>query len=90
VEEHPPTITWLMGMKISFTKKPMKPVTKNPTAVNFATFKNSFLSGFSHRFTSLQGKKKAITIGNGRLAHLLAKESELVFPLTSRYSLQSP
>jgi hypothetical protein len=31
----------LMGMKISFTKKPMKPITINPSAVLMATFENS-------------------------------------------------
>lgn len=49
--------TWLIGMKMSFTKKPKKPTARNPTAVKRATLMNSFLSGFWHRFTSLQWTK---------------------------------
>jgi hypothetical protein len=36
-----PTIMLLMGMKMSFTKKPMKPITINPSPVLKATFENS-------------------------------------------------
>jgi hypothetical protein len=44
----------LMGMWMSLTKKPMNPMMANPMAVAMAIFWNSFLSGFVHRFTSLQ------------------------------------
>ncbi len=37
----PPTMIWLMGMKTSLTKKPIKPVTMNPIAVRSATLLNS-------------------------------------------------
>ena len=36
-----PTMMLLIGMKISFTKKPMKPMMKNPTEVACAIFENS-------------------------------------------------
>lgn len=47
------TTIWLMGRKISLTKKPRKPTAKNPTAVRRATLRNSFLSGFLHLLISL-------------------------------------
>lgn len=46
--------TWLIGMKISLTKKPISPVARKPMAVSRATFKNSFWSGFSQRLSSLR------------------------------------
>lgn len=46
-----------MGMKISFTKKPMRPVARKPIAVSLATFVNSARSGFWHRFSSLMQMK---------------------------------
>ena len=36
-----PTMMLLIGMKMSFTKKPMKPMMKNPTEVACAIFENS-------------------------------------------------
>jgi len=48
----PPTMIWLMGMKMSLTKKPMKPMTTKPAAVRMQILLNSFLSGFVHRLTS--------------------------------------
>lgn len=45
---------WLIGMKISFTKKPMKPTARKPTAVRRATLANSLASGFSQRLRSLR------------------------------------
>ena len=36
-----PTIILLMGIKMSFTKNPMKPITMKPQAVLNATFVNS-------------------------------------------------
>lgn len=41
----------LIGMWISLTKKPMKPMIAKPMAVAIAIFWNSFLSGLVHRFT---------------------------------------
>ena len=43
VKSHPydPTIMLLMGMWISLTKKPMKPMMANPIAVAMAIFWNS-------------------------------------------------
>ena len=35
----------LIGMKISFTKKPMKPMMKKPTDVAWAIFENSARAG---------------------------------------------
>ena len=32
---------WLMGMKISFTKKPTSPMSRKPTLVALAIFMNS-------------------------------------------------
>ena len=48
----PPTIMLLMGIWISFTKKPMNPMIANPIAVAMAIFWNSFLSGLVHLLTS--------------------------------------
>lgn len=42
----------LMGMCMSLTKNPMKPMIANPIAVAMAIFWNSFLSGLVHLFTS--------------------------------------
>lgn len=50
---HDPTMMLLMGMWISLTKKPMKPIMQKPMAVAIAIFWNSFLSGLVHLFTSL-------------------------------------
>lgn len=47
-----PTMMLLMGMKMSLTKKPMKPMTINPMAVLIATFENSRRSGLWHFLTS--------------------------------------
>jgi len=49
-----PTMMLLIGMKISLTKNPMKPMIANPIEVACATFVNSVRSGFVQRFTSLQ------------------------------------
>jgi hypothetical protein len=43
----------LMGMWISFTKNPMKPMMAKPTAVAVAVFMNSFRSGFVHFASNL-------------------------------------
>eukprot|EP00275_Glaucocystis_incrassata_P001544 EC123295.1.p1 GENE.EC123295.1~~EC123295.1.p1 ORF type:complete len:145 (-),score=0.23 EC123295.1:50-484(-) len=48
-----PTMMLLIGMKMSFTKKPTNPMIANPTVVAIAIFENSFRSGFVHRFSSL-------------------------------------
>lgn len=50
-EALPPTIIWLMGMKMSLTKKPMKPITTNPIAVLMVILLNSLRSGFVHLLT---------------------------------------
>jgi len=47
-------LAWLMGMKMSFTKKPRNPTAKKPTAVSRATLVNSLVSGFWQRFKSLR------------------------------------
>ena len=39
-----PAPTWLMGMKMTLTTKPMKPTAMKPMAVSRATFVNSFCS----------------------------------------------
>lgn len=44
----PPTMMLLMGMWINFTKKPMKPIIANPTAI----FQNSFRLGLVDQLTS--------------------------------------
>jgi len=41
--------------KMSFTKKPTKPMTMKPRPVRSAILENSRRSGLVHRFTSLQG-----------------------------------
>lgn len=41
----------LIGIWISLTKNPMKPIMQKPMAVAIAIFWNSFLSGFVHRLT---------------------------------------
>lgn len=46
-----PTIMLLIGMWMSLTKNPMKPMMQNPIAVAIAIFWNSRRSGFVHRFT---------------------------------------
>lgn len=43
----------LIGMKMSFTKKPTNPMITNPVAVRRAIIQNSRASGLVHRFTSL-------------------------------------
>merc|ERR1719285_289589 len=48
-----PTIILLMGMWMSLTKKPMKPMMPKPMAVAMAILENSFLSGLVHLLTSL-------------------------------------
>lgn len=45
-------IMLLIGIWISFTKKPMNPMIANPIAVAMAIFWNSFLSGLVHLLTS--------------------------------------
>lgn len=50
--------TWLIGMKISLTKKPMRPTAKKPTAVRRATLRNSRRSGFSHFLTRLRRREE--------------------------------
>jgi len=47
-----PTMILLMGMCISLTKKPIKPIIAKPIAVAMAIFWNSLRSGFVHRLTS--------------------------------------
>jgi len=44
-----PTMILLIGMKMSFTKKPMKPMMKKPTDVACAIFENSARGGRSGR-----------------------------------------
>lgn len=46
-----PTIMLLIGMWMSFTKKPMNPMMQKPIAVAMAIFWNSRRSGFVQRFT---------------------------------------
>lgn len=46
-----PTMMLLIGMKMSLTKNPMKPITINPKAVLMATLENSRRSGLWHRLT---------------------------------------
>lgn len=41
----------LMGMWMSLTKKPMKPIIQKPIAVAIAIFWNSLRSGLVQRFT---------------------------------------
>merc|ERR550532_3505593 len=48
-----PTMMLLMGMWMSLTKNPMKPMMAKPIAVAMAIFWNSFLSGLVHLLTSL-------------------------------------
>ena len=48
-----PTMMLLIGMWMSFTKKPMNPIRANPIAVAMAIFWNSFLSGLVHLLTNL-------------------------------------
>lgn len=45
-----PTMILLIGIWISLTKKPMKPIMQKPIAVAIAIFWNSRRSGFVHRF----------------------------------------
>merc|ERR1719209_2312733 len=47
-----PTMMLLMGMWMSLTKNPMKPMMAKPIAVAIAIFVNSFRSGFVHLFTN--------------------------------------
>lgn len=46
-----PTMMLLIGIWMSLTKKPMKPIIQKPMAVAIAIFWNSRRSGFVHRFT---------------------------------------
>lgn len=46
-----PTMILLIGMWMSLTKNPMKPMIQKPMAVAIAIFWNSRRSGFVHRFT---------------------------------------
>eukprot|EP00249_Psilotum_nudum_P005489 c18922_g1_i1 orf=38-289(+) len=46
-------------MKMSFTKKPMNPMTTNPIAVLTATLENSFRSGLWQRLT-----KRTLSLAN--------------------------
>jgi hypothetical protein len=71
----------LMGMKMSLTKKPMKPMTINPMAVLIATFENSVLannrnSKDSKYMASSQSKHDLIF-------HTACKSSKL--PITLAY-----
>ena len=58
----------LMGIWMSLTKNPMKPIIENPIAVAIAIFWNSLRSGFVHLFTrrnesfanSFAGSKAAV------------------------------
>ena len=43
----------LMGMKTSFTKKPMNPIIANPIAQAITILKYSFLEGLEHFLTNL-------------------------------------
>ena len=52
-EDYEPTMMLLIGMWMSLTKNPMKPMMAKPMAVAMAIFENSFLSGLVHLFTSL-------------------------------------
>ena len=54
----------LIGMKISFTKKPTNPITTNPIAVRNATFVNSATKypNFSARSTQIQTKSTNVYI----------------------------
>lgn len=47
-----PTMILLIGIWISLTKNPMKPMMQKPIAVAIAIFWNSLRSGFVHRFTN--------------------------------------
>jgi hypothetical protein len=38
---YPPTMIWLMGMKMSLMKKPMKPIMANPIKLAVAILTNS-------------------------------------------------
>lgn len=51
VEPYDPTMILLIGIWMSFTKKPIKPIIQKPMAVAIAIFWNSRRSGFVHRFT---------------------------------------
>lgn len=46
-----PTMMLLIGIWMSLTKKPMKPIIQKPMAVAIAIFWNSRRSGFVHLFT---------------------------------------
>lgn len=56
-----PTMILLIGMWISLTKKPIKPIIQKPMAVAIAIFWNSRRSGFVHRFT-----KRSESLANRR------------------------
>ena len=52
----------LMGMKMSFTKKPTNPITTNPIAVRTATFVNSTTRNQNHRLCQFTDRDPAESI----------------------------
>jgi hypothetical protein len=71
----------LMGMKISFTKKPTKPITTNPMAVRNATLVNSTEPiNYNFQYYKIQSRKKEV----GFCLELLPLRSGLWQRLTRR------
>jgi len=70
-----PTMMLLMGMKISFTKKPMKPMMAKPIEVACAIFENSVRSGFVQRF--IRRHESRMKSSAGFLMYSIASELDL-------------
>jgi hypothetical protein len=84
----------LMGMWMSLTKKPMNPMMANPMAVAMAIFWNSFLSGFVHRFTSLQQQelrqyRTVLCCGQLRIRNVYPGSESFPSHPGSRYALKN-
>lgn len=72
-----PTMMLLMGMWISLTKKPMKPIMQKPIAVAIAIFWNSLRSGLVQRFTKRMESLAKTRPGSQNLTTLSMAREEL-------------
>ena len=61
-----PTMMLLIGMKMSFTKKPMNPMMKKPTDVAWAIFENSAQRGGAARVRGQPDARKGAGSEGGR------------------------
>ena len=76
-----PTMMLLMGIKMSLTKNPMKPITTNPSAVLIDTFENSV-----HQATSNNNKTTSIhcfpDLAKLGFIHLFSTQTGYTNPIT--------